>query len=256
MTTVDPGTDTAHRLTRKGAELTVRVRELPADRDGGAVLVFGEIGQDCLVRIHSRCLYGDALQSDDCDCGPELERSMDLIQAEGRGVLVYLDQEGRGAGLVAKARGLREAERTGADTFTAYTRLGYPEDARSFRLAAAAIAELGLRRVRLLTNNPDKAAALTDLGVAVTVVPLTTRPRSARARKYLQDKRARRRHWLPELSAPWAAGLAGPESTMVLPVLPDDAGWDEDGAGAVGGTRRSRWGWLRGEGAGTAARRS
>src|SRR5690606_37209445 len=92
-----------HQFSRNGTQLRVQVRELDSGADGGHLLVFGELGERPLVRVHSRCLYGDALGSDDCDCGPELALSMDLIQAEGGGVLVYLEQEGRGAGLVWKA---------------------------------------------------------------------------------------------------------------------------------------------------------
>ncbi|WP_194818778.1 GTP cyclohydrolase II [Nocardia sp. XZ_19_385] len=239
--------ETAHRLTRKGRELHVQVLELADVRDGGYVLVFGEIADDCLVRIHSRCLYGDALRSDDCDCGPELDKAMDLIQEEGSGVLVYLEQEGRGAGLIAKARGLRDGDLTGADTFTSYRTLGFPEDSRSYELAAKTLAALGLSAVRLLTNNPEKAHALRAANIAVTAVPLLTRARSARARQYLEAKRKRRRHWIPvEAEAPWAieASIAI-EDTAILPALPDDPR-----------KRRIHWLWFSREGGFTARRRA
>ncbi|WP_228000532.1 GTP cyclohydrolase II [Nocardia australiensis] len=189
--------ETGHRLTRKGREVDVRVMPIPGSDDGGHALLFGHVTDGALVRIHSRCLYGDVLQSDDCDCGPELEKSMDLIQAAGRGVLVYLEQEGRGAGLVNKARGLRTSEQLGVDTFDSYERLGLSVDMRSYRLAAEALVTLGLRSVRLLTNNPDKVRAVREHGIAVTVVPLVTRPRNDRARRYLEAKRRRRGHMLP-----------------------------------------------------------
>ncbi|MFD0360072.1 GTP cyclohydrolase II [Nocardia sp. GCM10030253] len=198
--------ETGHRLTRKGRELRVRVMPISGGEDGGHALVFGQITDGCLVRIHSRCLYGDALQSEDCDCGPELDKSMDLIQDAGCGVLVYLEQEGRGAGLVNKARGLRTSERLGVDTFDSYERLGLSADLRCYRLAAEALTVLGLRSVRLLTNNPDKVRAVRDHGIAVTVVPLGTRPRSDKARKYLEAKRERRGHMIPLDDVPWAAG--------------------------------------------------
>ncbi|MGN2639072.1 GTP cyclohydrolase II [Nocardia takedensis] len=221
--------DTAHRLTRKGRELRVSVRELPGDRDGGHLLAFGDVADDCLVRIHSRCLYGDALGSEDCDCGPELDLAMDMIQGEGSGVLAYLEQEGRGAGLIAKALGLRESERHDVDTFTSYDRLGLPRDARSYVPAARGLRALGLRRVRLLTNNPTKAAALEANGIRVIVEPLLTRPRSERARRYLQTKRDAGSHWLPTGTlGPWAAEFASPETTLPMPILPDDAAWSDD----------------------------
>ncbi|GAB2659865.1 GTP cyclohydrolase II RibA [Nocardia goodfellowii] len=233
--------ETAHTLTRKGRDLQVRVQELPAECDGGYLLVFGEPGAGCLVRVHSRCLYGDALRSDDCDCGPELDMAMDMIQDEGSGVLVYLEQEGRGVGLIAKARGLRRTELSGEDTFTSYHSLGYPEDARCYKLAARALADLlsgafGVDSVRLLTNNPDKVQALESAGLAVRPVPLGTQARSERARKYLEAKRRHRRHWIP-----LEAAL---QDTATLEPLSLDAPWDEQTAAAA--PELPRWrSWLR-----------
>ncbi|MFQ6396352.1 GTP cyclohydrolase II [Nocardia sp. KC 131] len=198
-----PG-ETAHRFTRKGHEIQVSVIEVDGGPAYGHVLVFGQPGDECLVRIHSRCLYGDALRSDDCDCGPELDKALDLIQAAGAGVLVYLEQEGRGAGLVAKARGYRYSELEGTDTFTSYEALGYPPDARTYHHAATSLKKLGLKSILLLTNNPDKADEIRSAGFAVTVVPLGTRPLSARAAAYLEAKRRRRKHWIPTDAAPWA----------------------------------------------------
>ncbi|MFQ6396353.1 GTP cyclohydrolase II [Nocardia sp. KC 131] len=199
--------ETGHRLTRKGRELCIRVMPISGGDDGGHALVFGQIADGCLVRIHSRCLYGDALQSEDCDCGPELDKSMDLIQDAGCGVLVYLEQEGRGAGLVNKARGLRTSERLGVDTFDSYERLGLSVDMRCYRLAAEALTVLGLGSVQLLTNNPEKVRAVRDQGITVTVVPLGTRPRSDKARRYLEAKRKRRGHMIPVEDAPWSAQI-------------------------------------------------
>lgn len=219
--------ETEHQLTRKGREMTVRVHEFHAGRDSGTLLVFGEIADGCLVRIHSRCLYGDALASDDCDCGPELDLAMDQIQNEGAGVLLYLEQEGRGAGLTAKARGLRASELTGEDTFTSYAQLGLPADSRDYGPGIEQLVQLGLRRIRLLTNNPEKADAVRAAGIHVVVLPLATRARSARARSYLDAKRQHRKHWFAADAGPWAPTLASPESTLVMPVLPDDSSWSE-----------------------------
>jgi GTP cyclohydrolase II len=201
-------TDTGHRLTRKGRELDVRVVPIPHEANGGHALVFGQVTDGCLVRIHSRCLYGEALRSDDCDCGPELDTAMDRIQKAGSGVLVYLEQEGRGAGLTNKARGLHLSEVCDLDTFDSYERLGFGADARSYELAAKSLAALGLTSVRLLTNNPDKVRALEDAGLAVTVVPLHIKPRSERARKYLEAKRSRRGHMIP-VTTPLVLGSPG-----------------------------------------------
>lgn len=189
--------ETAHRFTRNGHETRLRVLAVDGNPDLGHLLIFGHPDDDCLVRVHSRCLYGEALGSQDCDCGPELHKSLDLIQAAGAGVLVYLEQEGRGAGLIAKALGYREAERTGADTFTAYRNLGYPADARHYQHAADSLIKLGLTRVRLLTNNPDKVEALRAAGLTVLPEPLYTRPLSERAAAYLDAKRRHRGHWIP-----------------------------------------------------------
>ncbi|MFX0577060.1 hypothetical protein [Nocardia nepalensis] len=186
-----------HWLTRKGGRLRVQVVELPGGRTEGYLLVLGRLVEDPLVRIHSRCLYGDALGSEDCDCGGQLEISMDRMQDEGSGVLLYLEQEGRGAGLVGKAEGYRESERTGADSYTSYENLGRPADLRSYASAATALAGLGLTRVRLLTNNPDKVRDVACAGIVVTCVPVVVPPRSPRARAYLEAKRLRG-HAIPE----------------------------------------------------------
>ncbi|MFE3795076.1 GTP cyclohydrolase II [Nocardia tengchongensis] len=203
---------TSHLLARKGAEMRVRVHSIPG-RDGGHALIFGDIERVTapLVRIHSRCLYGDALQSDDCDCGPELDQAMDMIQRADAGVLLYLEQEGRGAGLEVKAEGLRVAQNEGHDTYSAYVALGHQPDYREFDTATRFLAEnLGLRSVRLLTNNQDKVDALQIGDIAVTRVPLITEPRSRRAREYMEVKRTHRGHLLPPMSFHRIGRLADP----------------------------------------------
>lgn len=201
--------ETDHRFSRKEQDLRLRVLELGNQGAQGHLLAFGEVADDCLVRLHSRCLYGDALRSDDCDCGPELDATLDMFQAEGAGVLVYLEQEGRGAGLVAKARGYRYSEQHGTDTFASYEALGYTADCRSYDQAAERLAALGLRSVRLLTNNPAKIDALHTAGIAVTPVPLLTPVRGRRARQYLKAKRTRRGHRIPIVYIPLIAFSAG-----------------------------------------------
>ncbi|MGW4245952.1 GTP cyclohydrolase II [Nocardia sp. NPDC004722] len=190
--------ETEHVFTRHGRSITVRV--IPLDPDGipGHALIFGDVGPNCLVRIHSRCLYGDALHSDDCDCGPELELALDMIQAEGRGVLFYLEQEGRGAGLVGKARGYSLSQRERLNTFASYERLGYSPDSRTYTPAAKLLLDLGLLSVRLLTNNPDKEAELRTAGIAVRPVRLHIVPRNPWVDQYLRDKREFRGHRLPQ----------------------------------------------------------
>lgn len=190
--------DTAHLFTRHGREIMLRVRPIDPTGLGGHALVFGDIADDCLVRIHSRCLYGDALRSDDCDCGPELDVALDMIQLEGRGVLLYLEQEGRGAGLVGKARGYRTSQLEQIDTFASYERLGLNPDSRTYSDAAKLLKMLGLQSIRLLTNNPDKLEQVQDAGLHVQPVPLQITPRNRSVQLYLQAKRQRRGHTLPQ----------------------------------------------------------
>jgi len=160
-----------------------------------------------LVRVHSECLTGDALGSWRCDCGDQLLAAQRAIAAEGRGVVVYLrGQEGRGIGLMAKlsAYALQDA---GADTVDANTSLGLPVDARDYAPAAAVLEHLGIRRVRLMTSNPDKAASLRAAGVEVEQVvgvPVPPRPDSAR---YRQTKVRRMGH-LPPVGPVWSAQRA------------------------------------------------
>lgn len=169
---------------------TFRVFVQPAGESPACAAVFGEPQDDCLVRIHSRCLYSEAFGSQDCDCQGQLSRSLELIRSEGAGVVIYLDQEGRGSGLLAKARGYVHSQATGADTYESYAALNLPADSRSYAAAADLLRHLGLSRVRLLTNNPDKVAALDAVGLVVKQEPLHVAV-SAKASAYLEAKRAR-----------------------------------------------------------------
>ncbi|MGW6422077.1 GTP cyclohydrolase II [Nocardia sp. NPDC055053] len=213
-----------HQFSRNGTRLRVQVHTIDDPDDGGYVLVFGDPGEKPLVRVHSRCLYGDALGSDDCDCGPELALSMDMIQAEGAGVLVYLEQEGRGAGLIWKAIGYRTSERYDIDTFESYARLGLEPDTRRYELVAKALLGLGLHQVRLLTNNPDKLRALTEAGIAVEVIPLAVRLETDRGRRYLDAKVRWRKHMIPRDFAPWAPH-PGPVAAPQPPAGQTPRGW-------------------------------
>ncbi|MGW0735946.1 bifunctional 3,4-dihydroxy-2-butanone-4-phosphate synthase/GTP cyclohydrolase II [Streptomyces sp. NPDC002851] len=166
-------------------------------------LVQGDIGdgEDILVRVHSECLTGDVFHSLRCDCGPQLQAAMERITAEGRGVVVYLrGHEGRGIGLLSKLRAYALQER-GRDTLDANLELGLPADARDYAAGAQILADLGVRSVRLITNNPDKSTALTDHGLKVTSresMPVKTGEHNLR---YLQTKRDRMGHDLPWLDA-------------------------------------------------------
>lgn len=158
------------------------------------------IGKVPLVRLHSECLTGDVFGSLKCDCGPQLDGALQAIAAEagngGWGVVLYLRQEGRGIGLVNKLRAYRLQDQ-GFDTIDANIRLGLPEEARDFPVAARMLALLGIDRVRLMTNNPAKVAAFEAAGIAVAErVPLAL-AEGAHNRAYLATKRDRAGHLLP-----------------------------------------------------------
>ncbi|MEU5655780.1 bifunctional 3,4-dihydroxy-2-butanone-4-phosphate synthase/GTP cyclohydrolase II [Streptomyces sp. NPDC047737] len=166
-------------------------------------LVHGDIGdgEDVLVRVHSECLTGDIFQSQRCDCGPQLHTSMERVTAEGRGVVVYLrGHEGRGIGLVSKLRAYELQER-GSDTLDANLELGLPADARDYAAGAQILRDLGVRTLRLMTNNPDKTAALVRYGLGITgrePMPVQAGEHNLR---YLRTKRDRMGHDLPWLDA-------------------------------------------------------
>lgn len=159
-------------------------------------LVHGDVTQQpVLVRLHSECLTGDSLGSLRCDCGQQLQRALEEIAKAPAGVLLYLRQEGRGIGLVAKLQAYALQEQ-GLDTYDANVELGFPPDARDYSVAAAVLRDIGIRRLRLLTNNPDKAAALRAHGIVVTEeVPLEV-PAGVHNRDYLRTKRLRFGHRL------------------------------------------------------------
>ncbi len=161
-------------------------------------LVMGEVAgrQGVLVRVHSECLTGDVFGSLRCDCGPQLRAAMERIAQEGCGVLVYMRQEGRGIGLEGKIRAYRLQEQEGLDTVEANARLGYPMDLREYGLGAQILVDLGLRTIRLLTNNPKKLVGLEGYGLEVVEqIPLRVGANPHNA-GYLRTKRQKMGHWL------------------------------------------------------------
>ncbi|UDL98641.1 bifunctional 3,4-dihydroxy-2-butanone-4-phosphate synthase/GTP cyclohydrolase II [Streptomyces longhuiensis] len=167
-------------------------------------LVHGEIGdgEDVLVRVHSECLTGDVFHSLRCDCGPQLEESMRRITEEGRGIVVYLrGHEGRGIGLLSKLRAYELQER-GRDTLDANLELGLPADSRDYAAGAQILEDLGVRGLRLLTNNPDKTDALLRHGLKVVARESMPVQAGEHNLRYLRTKRDRMGHDLPWLDAP------------------------------------------------------
>lgn len=150
--------------------------------------------KSALVRIHSECITGDVFGSRHCDCGGQLTAAMQRIQQEGSGVIIYLRQEGRDVGIVSKIRAY-ELQHMGLDTVDANRALGLPDDARDYSIGAQILGDLGVSSVRLLTNNPLKAADLSSLGVTIAQqVPIEIAPKSERQRKYLKTKKDRMGH--------------------------------------------------------------
>ena len=151
-------------------------------------------GAPVLGRLHSECLTGDALFSQKCDCGPQLQAAMQAVQQAGRGVIVYLRQEGRGIGLINKIRAYQLQDQ-GLDTVEANVALGLPVDARDFTLAKHIFDHLGVRSVKLLTNNPQKVQVLADAGINVAEhVPLHVGENPENER-YLHTKAEKLGHW-------------------------------------------------------------
>jgi len=160
-------------------------------------LVRGEVGdgKDVLVRVHSKCLTGDVFHSARCDCGAQLDAAMARIAEEGRGVLLYLNQEGRGIGLANKIRAY-ELQDEGFDTVEANERLGFKPDQRDYGIGAQILTDLGVKSMRLLTNNPRKFVGLQGYGLSISeAVPLEI-PASDSTRKYLKTKKDKLGHKL------------------------------------------------------------
>ncbi len=173
-----------------------RIYGFENDTEEAVVLKMGDIeGDPPLVRIHSECLTGDVFHSLRCDCRAQLELALQSIAHEGRGLLIYEHQEGRGIGLLNKLRAY-ELQDQGADTVEANEQLGFEADLRGYRLPAEILCFFGLRGVRLMSNNPDKVQAVESAGVRVTErVPCIVEPTKS-TEDYLRTKREKLGHLL------------------------------------------------------------
>jgi 3,4-dihydroxy 2-butanone 4-phosphate synthase/GTP cyclohydrolase II len=195
------------RLVQRAASTTLPTRygvfqahayECTLDTKPYVALTMGEIGpeDEVLARVHSGCLTGDVFHSLRCDCGNQLELALQWIQSEGKGVLLYLEQEGRGIGLINKLKAY-ELQEAGLDTVEANQRLGFPPDLRDYGIGCQILYDLGVRKLRLMTNNPKKYAALEGYGLTVVEqIPLLTGVGEENLR-YLEAKRDRMGHLLP-----------------------------------------------------------
>jgi len=187
---------TAKLPTETGEFMIAGYRSLISDEEF-VVLYKGEMDRDVptLVRIHSQCLTGDVFGSIKCDCGPQLHAAMAMIEAEGRGAIVYQQQEGRGIGIINKIRAYALQDE-GADTVEANEKLGFAIDLRDYRQCAEILFDLGLCEVRVISNNPDKIKALEDAGLRVIDrIPLEVESEPPAAH-YLRTKKEKLGHLL------------------------------------------------------------
>lgn len=188
------------RLPTDYGEFRLHAFESQIDKQTHVALVSGDIrdGKNVLVRVHSQCLTGDALRSERCDCGAQLDQALQRIAYEGRGVLLYLNQEGRGIGLANKIRAYALQD-DGFDTVEANEHLGFKPDQRDYGIGVQILRDLGVRSMRLLSNNPRKLVAIEGYGLSVTEwLPLEI-PASPSSLRYLTTKRNKLGHVLRSL---------------------------------------------------------
>ncbi len=206
-----PGADNCAGCAEEVCVMVASVADFPSEyghfsivgfvnnKDGKdhVMIIKGDIGdgENLLLRIHSACLTGDAFGSRRCDCGPQLHRALALIEAEGRGAVLYHQAEGRGIGLVNKLRAYALQD-GGYDTYDANIALGFKADERDYAIPAAMLKKIGIKSVRLMTNNPEKVAELEKHGIAVLERVQHELPAHEQDKAYLETKKERFGHFL------------------------------------------------------------
>jgi 3,4-dihydroxy 2-butanone 4-phosphate synthase / GTP cyclohydrolase II len=188
------------KLPTEDGEFDIHVYESGVDGGTHTALVRGELGagENVLARVHSACLTGDVFHSARCDCGQQLKVAMGRVAAEGRGVILYLNQEGRGIGLANKIRAYALQDE-GYDTVEANERLGFPADQREYTTSVLILRDLGIRSIRLMSNNPRKLAGVIGDGVVLSErIPLEVSPSDSN-RRYLRTKKEKLGHQLSEV---------------------------------------------------------
>lgn len=206
-----PGADNCAGCAEEVCVMVASVADFPSEyghfsivgfvnnKDGKdhVMIIKGDIGdgENLLLRIHSACLTGDAFGSRRCDCGPQLHRALAMIEAEGRGAVLYHQAEGRGIGLVNKLRAYALQD-GGYDTYDANIALGFKADERDYAIPAAMLKKIGIKSVRLMTNNPEKVAELEKHGIAVLERVQHELPAHEQDKAYLETKKERFGHFL------------------------------------------------------------
>ena len=190
----------AHLPSRYGGDWRAIAFENDVDKQDHLALVKGDVGkgEPVLVRVHSECLTGDVLGSQRCDCGEQLHRAMEMIEKEGRGVILYMRQEGRGIGLINKLKAY-ELQDKGRDTVEANIELGFKADLRDYGIGAQMLVSLGISKMRLLTNNPKKLIGLQGYGIDVVERVAIEAVATKSNKGYLKTKRDKMGHLLENL---------------------------------------------------------
>jgi 3,4-dihydroxy 2-butanone 4-phosphate synthase / GTP cyclohydrolase II len=185
------------KLPTEFGDFEIHAYEDLSNGEEHVALVLGDLGDGhgVLARVHSSCLTGDVFHSARCDCGPQLHTAMERIAREGRGVILYLNQEGRGIGLANKIRAYALQDQ-GYDTVEANERLGFLADQREYGLGVQILSDLGIRSMRLLTNNPRKREGVETHGMSVSELLPIEIPASEFTRRYLQTKKEKLGHLL------------------------------------------------------------